>query len=388
MFKYLQIPNPRERIPVGLVDLLTAPAGWGGRRRPADVRRILLLRLERIGDLLMTRRAIDLVTRLAPEATIDLAVGSWNAAIAALLPGLDRRHLIDVPWLARDKSGASWPTLISTARTWRHEQYDLVVNFEPDIRSNFLAWLTGAPVRTGYSSGGGGAFLTRGGPYDQSTHVGENAERLVERSLDMETGGAAGHVPPPLLVPDEARQHADALLSGAGNRLIGVHASGGRPSKQWHPERFAAAAETLARRLNATLVLTGSEADRALVDRLKDALGDVPVVDAVGRLDLPGLMALLGRLEVLLTGDTGPMHLADAVGTPIVALFGPSAPERYGPRDAPHRILRIDLPCSPCGRVRLPPARCRGRVPECLDGISIDAVVAAATELLEPGTPV
>jgi ADP-heptose:LPS heptosyltransferase len=134
--------------------------------------------------------------------------------------------------------------------------------------------------------------------------------------------------------------------------------------------------------------MTGSHADRALGDRLKRALGDVAVVDVVGRLDLPALMAILDRLDVLLTGDTGPMHLADAMGTPIVALFGPSAPERYGPRHSPHRILRIDLPCSPCGRVRLPPVRCRGRVPECLDGISADAVVAAATALLEPPTPV
>jgi heptosyltransferase-2 len=294
-------------------------------------------------------------------------------------------HLVDVPWLARGGAGASWPALVATARAWRRHHYDVVVNFEPDIRSNFLAWLSGAAVRTGYRSGGGGAFLTDARAYDPSRHVGENAEDLVTRSLASPTGTRTGGSQLlPLAVPEEARQRADTLLGGAEGRLIGVHASGGRPSKQWHPERFAAAAETLARRTDATIVLTGSDADRSLVDRVRRGLTDARVIDVVGQLDLPSLTALLARLDLLLTGDTGPMHLADAVGTPIVVLFGPSDPRRYGPRQAPHRVLRIDLPCSPCGRVRMPPARCRGRVPECLDGISPDAIVAAATELLQP----
>jgi len=92
---------------------------------------------------------------------------------------------------------------------------------------------------------------------------------------------------------------------------------------------------------------------------------------------------VLAELDVLVTGDTGPMHLAAAVGTPLVALFGPSNPVRYGPLSGAHRILRVDLWCSPCGQVRLPPERCRGHVPECLDRISVDTVVQATIELLQ-----
>ena len=90
---------------------------------------------------------------------------------------------------------------------------------------------------------------------------------------------------------------------------------------------------------------------------------------------------LLGDLDLLITGDTGPMHLAAAMGTPVVALFGPSDPRRYGPLTEDARILRVDLPCSPCGQVRLPPERCRGHVPDCMDGISVAMVLAAADEL-------
>jgi ADP-heptose:LPS heptosyltransferase len=94
---------------------------------------------------------------------------------------------------------------------------------------------------------------------------------------------------------------------------------------------------------------------------------------------------VLKRLAIFVTGDTGPMHLAAAVGTPVVALFGPSVPARYAPLTTDSRVVRVDLPCSPCNRIRRPPDRCRGRVPECLDGISVDAVLAAARGLLESG---
>jgi ADP-heptose:LPS heptosyltransferase len=132
-----------------------------------------------------------------------------------------------------------------------------------------------------------------------------------------------------------------------------------------------------------TIVLTGTDADRPLVDAVASGLDGAPAVDAAGALDLPSLAALLAELDVFVTGDTGPMHLAAAVDTPVVALFGPSDPARYGPRARAERILRVDLPCSPCGLVRLPPVRCRGHVPECLDRIGVDEVAAAAIALLD-----
>jgi ADP-heptose:LPS heptosyltransferase len=165
--------------------------------------------------------------------------------------------------------------------------------------------------------------------------------------------------------------------------LIGLHVAGGRASKQWHVDRFAAAARAVARAWGGTIVLTGASADRPLVDLARRALGGVPFVDASGALDLPTLAALLAELDLFITSDTGPMHLAAAMDTPIVALFGPADPRRYGPLAGQARVVRVDLWCSPCGRVRLPPERCRGHVPDCMDGISVNMVVAAANELLE-----
>jgi ADP-heptose:LPS heptosyltransferase len=132
-----------------------------------------------------------------------------------------------------------------------------------------------------------------------------------------------------------------------------------------------------------TIVLTGATADRPLVNDVRAGLGDLRVVDLCGAVDLVELAAVLREVDVLVTGDTGPMHLAAAVGTPVVALFGPSNPDRYGPLPGPHHILRVNLPCSPCGQVRLPPARCRGHVPDCLDLITTETVVTAAVSALD-----
>jgi lipopolysaccharide heptosyltransferase II len=383
VFEYLQIYEPRERVLVGLADTALTPLAWLRRQPPAaDVRRVLLLRLERIGDLLMTLGALQDARRAWPDAEIDLVVGSWNAPIAGLVPGVRVIDTADVPWLARESGGDGWTQLIARARGWRARHYDLVVNFEPDIRSNFLAWLTGAPRRVGYSTGGGAAWLTDALAYDPTEHVSVNARRVVAHAADRSSAIAETIAPLRLNIPDDARRRAAEILAGLQHPIVGVHTSGGRPSKQWHLDRFAAVGRTLAQERRATIVLTGASSDRAIVDEVRLAMAPVTPTVILG-LDLVTLAAVVASMDLLVTGDTGPMHVAAAVETPVVALFGPSHPARYGPQTTTRRIVRIDLPCAPCGQVRLPPERCRGHVPDCLDGISVATVVAAAGELLD-----
>jgi lipopolysaccharide heptosyltransferase II len=385
----LQIYARRERAMVSAADAVLRPLAWTRPLRKAatsPIRRILLLRLERIGDLLMTLDAIALARRSWPNATIDLAVGSWNVPLAKLIPGIDTIIPIDVPWLARERKGETWTALWSRARGWKRQRYDLAINFEPDIRSNVLAWLSGAPSRYGYWTGGGGALLTSPVAFEPAEHVGTNAERLVAaavaRSADGVKTSTAGSASRRLNLPDTARSRAQALLGGMARPLIGLHISGGRESKQWHLDRFVEVARRLAHERGASFVLTGSESDRPMVKTVADGLAGVRLLNVAGTLDLVELGAVLAALDLFITSDTGPMHLAAAVGTPVVALFGPADPRRYGPRAATERILRVDLPCSPCGQVRLPPERCRGHVPDCMDGITVAAVVRAASELL------
>jgi lipopolysaccharide heptosyltransferase II len=381
MFAHLQIYEPRERALVGAADAalrVIAPVARVFRRRTADrPRRILLMRIERIGDLVMAFDAIADVVAAAPEAEVDLVVGSWNEEIARCIPGLHRIETLDAAWLARNGTGRGVSALLARVRQWRSRHYDLAINFEPDIRSHFLLAASGAARTAGFGSGGGGPLLDIALSFDQRRHTSENARRLIAAVLDV----PARIRPWRLELPAGAKARALDMLGSARSPVVGMHVSGGREIKQWPPERFGQVGAGLANERGATIVLTGSSNDRSLVDAARRAIADDAVIDLTGQLDLVSLAAILERLDLYITGDTGPMHLAAAVGTPVVAIFGPSDPARYAPRAA--RVVRIDLPCSPCNRIRLPPTRCVGHTPDCLAGIDADSVYRAALDVLD-----
>jgi ADP-heptose:LPS heptosyltransferase len=379
----LQIYDPRERRIVAAADaVLAAAAGaarlWPFRRRAAvPPRRILLLRLERIGDLLMSAAAIEAVRASAPQAAIDLVVGSWNRGVAARIRGVDRVETLDAPWLARGAPGATAGAMLAAARRWRSRRYDLAINFEGDIRSHALMTIGGAPRRVGFAMAGGGPLLTDVVEHRPDRHTADNAAALVAAAFP----GAAPPPPFRLDVPDDARRAAAALVAPHGRYLV-VHASGGRAIKQWDVDRFAEATTRIARDLGTAVVLSGAPGDAAITAQVRGALPpDLAVVDVTGKPDLLVLAGVLERARLVLTGDTGPMHLAAAVRAPVVAVFGPSMPWRYGPRDTAHRVVRVDLWCAPCNQIRKPPARCVGHTPDCLAGVSVDAVVEAALDL-------
>ena len=398
LFDYLQINRGSERLAVGLADVglrvLTAPfrRGRDDGRPPRAPARVLVLRLERIGDLLMAFDALADLRAGMPGAHITLVVGSWNQSLARAMGVADAVECLDAPWLSRGAPRLSWRACVSRALGWRRGNYDLGINLEPDIRSNLLLVCSGAVRRLGFYTAGGGAVLTHAAAYDPKAHTHANASGLVRMALgDTPTRGsgtAEGFAPASALsrlqLPDAARHRAQQVLAPAsGSPCIGIHASGGRAIKQWHPGRFAEVATALGREYRATIVLTGTDDERGLVRRVRDGVeSDVRTLDLCGNGDLLDLAAVLEQLKVFVTGDTGPMHLAAAVGTPVVAVFGPSRPARYAPLTRDGLIVRIDLPCSPCNRIRHPPQRCVGHVPDCLDGVTVEQVVAAARDLL------
>ena len=169
--------------------------------------------------------------------------------------------------------------------------------------------------------------------------------------------------------------------------LVAVHPSGGRLVKQWEVARWAAVGRRLQEEQHATVLVTGSAADQPLAAALARGLRDRPI-DLTGKLGVVETMAVIAGVDLFLSPDTGPMHMAAAVGTPSVSVFGPSDPVRYfsGGSGAPgtrHVVVRHDLWCAPCNLIRKPPAECAGpEPPECLREVSAGAVYAAAARLL------
>jgi ADP-heptose:LPS heptosyltransferase len=381
----LHISDRRERALVAAADQALAAVTaigrrFGRRQPPRTPKRILVLRLERIGDLLMTLPALADLRAFAAGAEIDLVVGSWNGDLARAIDPVTRVQCLDAAWLTRESEGQGVLSLIAAARRWRGTHYDLAINFEPDIRGNLMLAACGAAWTAGYRSGGGGPLLDGALDYDTTAHTSDNARRLVATIFDA---AVPSEQPPTLVVPSEAHENAARLLMDAGQPLIGIHVSGGRAIKQWPVERFADVARRLVDHSGATIVLSGAAADRPMVETVKSALPRNNVVDVAGHIDLLTLAGVTERLDLLVTGDTGPMHLAVAVGTPVVAVFGPSDPARYAPHGPLDRVVRVDLPCSPCNRIRLPPARCVGHTPDCLEVVTISDVFSAAVSVLE-----
>jgi ADP-heptose:LPS heptosyltransferase len=396
----LQIYNPRDRALVAAADATLAGGmvlarPFRRRRKPAKPERILLLRLERIGDLLMALPGIAAVRRAAPSATIDLVVGSWNEQLARAIPSVNNIETLDAGWLTREnteatkgskdaKTNGGLLSMLRRAAGWRHRHYDLAINFEPDIRSNLLLATAGPSWTAGYSSAGGGSLLDEALEYDPTAHTSDNARRLVATVFGAVLDETAG---PLLAIPGDAYRRGQAMLGTSARPRVAMHISGGRPVKQWDPQRFGDVAKRLVATRGATIVLTGSPADRPLVEPVLATLPRRSVVDAANGLDLLTLAAVLSESDLCITGDTGPMHLAFAVGLPIVAVFGPSEPRRYAPRGPLDRVVRVDLPCSPCNRIRLPPARCQGKIPDCLALVSSGSVFDAAIGVLDQCQP-
>lgn len=380
----LHIYDRRERAIVAAADAALWPIGVLRRALGATPagppQRILCLRLERIGDLVMTLPALGQLRRLAPGATIDLVVGSWNGELAAAIGDVDNVETLDASWLSRAQPGESLPHLLRHARTWRARRYDLALNFEPDVRSNLILAASGARRLAGFVSGGGGPLLDVSLDHDPHMHTADNAVRLVSAALGTDASAA----PATTLRISDAAHAAAARLLGAprSGPLVAFHVNAGREVKQWPEPRFRDLAQTLIETRGATIVFTGGAEDRPHIDLAMRALPADRVIDLCGRADLMTLAAVLERVRLLVTVDTGPMHLAHAVGTPIVAVFGPSDPVRYAPRGPFDRVVRIDLWCAPCNRIRQPPERCVGHTPDCLTGIHVGQVLDAVDDVL------
>jgi ADP-heptose:LPS heptosyltransferase len=226
---------------VGLADVAVSRSA-GEHAADSGVRAtVLLLRLERIGDLLMVLDAIRDARALWPDAEIDVAVGSWNASLAALIPEITRTEVMDVPWLARHEVGASWPAMLAQARGWRRRGYDLV-QLRAGHSCNLLGWLSGAPSRRVLLRAAAGRLP----PTQRRTARDHLAEPGVDRARRRRIPPVsharrkAGSTVPPVDAVDSPHgaRHDEAPLIGC--------ASGGR-AKQWHVDRFATVARHLAK---------------------------------------------------------------------------------------------------------------------------------------------
>jgi ADP-heptose:LPS heptosyltransferase len=336
----------------------------------------------------MTLPALVELRKLVPDAEIELAVGSWNEELAQGLPFVDRIRVVDAPWAAWDQE-AGWASAIQATRAGPTP--DLAIDFQGDIRVILLMAISGARSRAGYGDTGGSHLLTHRGRWDESrSWYRQNVDLLEE--LFPGASFPDRIEPYNFLLPEDRQSGRELLektgINGSPRPWVGIHPSAGRGIKQWELEKFAALADKLAETASASILITGGPSDGSLVEEVVNR-AKVSAHRLVSAAGVRAVSAVLEQLDLFVTCDTGPMHIAHAVGAPNLAIFGPSDPVRYGPEGNGQKrfVLRQPLHCSPCNMIRKPPPECSALdAPDCLQTIDVDRALRAALGLLgRPG---
>jgi len=335
--------------------------------------RILVVRTGAIGDVVNALVFAGLVKRAAPDTTIGWVVHPLSAPLVSDHPHVDRVHL----WNKADGL-AGFRALV---REVRGERYGLAVDLQRIAKSALLARLSGAPRRLGFDRARTKELswlLT-----NERIPGGPDHEHMVERYRAFARHLGCDGDPVHTLPHDaDAERTADELVRELGGAPIALNLGASKPSKRWRPERYGELAAHLVAHGRGPIVTLGGPGDRALADALATTAGGA-VHDLVGRTSLRETIAVLRRARVLVTGDTGPMHLAVAVGTPTLALFGPTDPLRVGPfgfghePGERHTVLAVDAPGA--GR-----SSSGGGAPDdFMDGLGVDAVCDALFRKLD-----
>lgn len=303
-------------------------------------RKILIIKPSAIGDVVHTLPILNLLRRRFPSAKI-----SWllTPACVGLLDGhpqLDEIILFD-----RRRFGKSWrdlsaaSELISFAADLRARKFDLVIDLQGLLRSGWLTWQTGAAARVGFANAREFASLA----YTHRVKVSTDEQHAIERYLSIAEALGCGRTPVEFTFATDSadRDFATTLLAGM-DRFAVLLPGTNWATKRWPVEYFAELVQPLREKWNLQTVIAGGPDVQPLAAKIPGAR------DLTGKTNLRQLTALLESAAIVIANDSGPMHIASALGKRLVTLFGPTNPTRTGPYGRPDTVTRIDIPCSPC----------------------------------------
>ena len=341
----------------------------------SQVKRVLVIRLRSIGDTVLTTPSLIALRRFLPDAEIDILLEDWVA------PVLDGFQSVDNVLTVGDSAASRF----AIARQIRRSKYDVVLNLHGGTTSTFLAFATGARYRVGYAHYQY-AFL-------HNILVGSSADfwnRSIVHSAEQHLAvlGSVGvpvderpksrlHVSAPALASLETKfnEKSGRQLSEIGAFAL-MHPAAAFDTKRWSTENFARIAEFLNAKGIATIAVAAREEVGVLEDLV--AASRVPV-DTFDDLSLPEITALAAKAKVFVGNDSGIAHMAAAVGTPAVVIFGSSNRDHWRPwTDAPNEIVFSEFPCQPC-----PGHECKEfGEPKCILSVSVESVSAAICRVM------
>jgi heptosyltransferase II len=333
----------------------------------SDIRKILIRSTNWIGDAVMTTPAMGAVRAAFPTAEIVVAA---NPPVAELLyghPACDRLLVYD-----RKGRHKGLPGLWRFSREIWKERFDLAILFQNAFEAAVLTLAAGIHRRAGYRTDGRGILLTHGVPVGRAVRRLHHTDYYLNMLGRLGIRGGDGRLHLNCTAGEKA--WAESILGGAPWAAVNPGATYGS-AKRWYPERFAEAADRIAETYGFSIVLVGGPGETAIGHDIEEAMPLRPL-NLIGKTSIRQMMAILSAVRLMVTNDSGPMHVAAAFGTPIVALFGPTDHTTTSPLMPSFRIVRKPAECAPCLKRRCPTDH------RCMDALSAADVLEAVDELV------
>ena len=329
-------------------------------------KKILLIRLSSLGDVVLTTPAIRAVRTHLPDAYVAMLVAKQSADVLRENPHLN--EIITFDRLAKDKDTGE---MLRVIRHLRERKFTVAIDLQRKFRTELLMYFSGATERVGK-----GRLCTVRVQEQGNRHATAHYFDLLHA-----VGIPAADQRLELFLAEPERIDAAKRLDIAGVSetalKVGLFPGAGWKLREWMPERFAAIGDRLVAQFNANVFVFGGQKETELVQSVVDMM-NAPATPFAGNLQIRQLAACIEQCDLFLTNDTGPMHIAAAVGTPTVSLFGPGNHIRFQPLGARHQTIRHDVPCSPCKQFT---DKCKDNI--CMKGISVDEVWQSISHTLE-----
>jgi len=344
-------------------------------------KKILCIRLDTIGDVIMTTPAMRALKQSAPNRQITLMTSSAGAAIASLIPELDDLIVYDSPWLKATAPRINSEPEYEMIEQLRQSQFDAAVIFtvysQNPLPSAFMCYMAGIPLRLAHCHENPYQLLTN---WIKDPEPDQLTRHEVSRQLDLvdSVGCAIADKAMRLTGYEPVKQQVQQKLKQQGVDLqrpwLVIHPGATAPSRRYPPESFALVARSLAHLGGFQIVFTGTQPEDELVESIRQMM-QAPSHSVVGQLSLHELTALLAIAPLLISNNTGPVHIAAAVGTPVTDLYALTNLQ-HTPWGIPHRLLYHDVPCRVCYKSICPEGH-----HHCLQLLEPETVVQATLEL-------
>lgn len=343
---------------------------------PEKVENILVIRLDGIGDVILSTPVYEALKKRYPSARVTVLVSSDTKGVVEMNPYVDKVFVLRNTWFTTDNR-IKFIEILSMLRKIRKENFDIGIDLRGDIRSILLMFLGKVGFRISYGVTGGGFLLNKMPGYEKEMHEVDKNLKLIEgfdckvtnRRLQINYSQVDEESILTLLEREHVRK--DEIL-------LAVHMETGYPSKSWKKERFVQLLQEMNKMDYGKIVLIGMGSDdidfRYICGRLK-----FDYINTIGKLSIGELAVLLERCVILISCDSGPVHIATAVGTPCIVLFsGTNDLKQWGTFNNVNRVIYKDVECSPC-EMRV----CPRDIHLCMDRIKVEDVLCELKTIIE-----